>query len=94
MSKTIREALKYVANHPEPELPPVEMPVWEHVSRALYEIANNPNPKVRGAMAKATRAQSLILDRVVGKRRAGTAPKRQSQEGLIFRDLTEGAIEP
>lgn len=93
MSKTIREALQYVARHPEPEVAPVDMPVWEHVARALYEIANNPNPKQRGAMARATRAQSIILDRTVGKRRAGTSPARRADTRITFLDLTAGAIE-
>lgn len=94
MSKTIREALQYVAKHPEPELEPLDMPVWEHISRALYEIASNPNPKVRGAMARATRAQAIILDRTVGRRRAGTAPLRRTDNRISFVDLTQGAIEP
>lgn len=91
-SKTIREALQYVTKH-EPTASPVDMPVWEHIARALYEIANNPDPKVRGAMARATRAQTIIADRTVGKRRAGTKPARRSQSKLAFVDLTAGVIE-
>ena len=92
--KTIREALQYIPKHPEPEVEPLDMPVWEHVARALYEIANNPDPKVRGAMARATRAQTIIFDRTGGRRRAGTAPIRRTQTGISFVDLTAGAIEP
>jgi hypothetical protein len=93
VSKSIREALQYVARHPEPTEAPLDMPVWEHIGRALFDIANNPDPRVRGAMARATRAQSMILDRTVGRRRAGTKPVRPSRERLTFVDLTGGAIE-
>lgn len=91
--KTIREALEYVAKHPEPSADPLDMPVWEHVSRALFEHANNPNPKVRGAMSRATKAQSMLLDRMVGKRRAGSKPLSASREQVEFLDLTDGMIE-
>lgn len=92
MSKTIREALEFVARHPVPEHDPLDMPVWEHVARSLYDIANNPDPTVRGAMARATRAQEMILNRTVGKRRAGTQPIRPTKTAINFRDLTAGAI--
>lgn len=93
MSKTIREALVYVGNHPEPTREPLDMPVWEHIARALYDIANNPDPRVRGAMARASRAQEIILNRKGGKRRAGTQPIRKTKSGITFRDLTIGALE-
>lgn len=92
VNKTIREALEYVANHPEPMVEPLDMPVWEHVARALFDIANNPDPKVRGAMARATRAQQIILDRRVGRRRAGTRPKVEERQQIEFRDLTDGVV--
>lgn len=93
MSKTIREALVYVSNHPEPSGDPIDMPVWEHICRALYEVANNPNPRQRGSMVKATRAQGMILDRAVGRRRAGTKVAQRKSHQITFRDLTDGAIE-
>lgn len=91
--KTIRESLQFVVNHPEPTTFPLDMPVWEHISRALFEVANNPNPKVRGAMSKATRAQQMILDRMVGRRRAGSRPITGQQTSVTFIDLTAGLIE-
>lgn len=93
MSKSIREALKYVSDHPEPQGDPLDMPVWEHVCRALFEHAHNPNPKVRGSMARATKAQEMILDRMVGKRRPGSRPISGGKTQVEFEDLTAGAIE-
>lgn len=92
MSKTIREALVYVANHPEPVGDPIDTPVWELVARTLYDIANNPNAKVRGGLARATKAQQMILDRKVGRRRSGTHPAQQRNNTIEFTDLTKGAI--
>ena len=93
LHKTIRESLQFVADHPVPVDDPLDMPVWEHISRALFELANNPNPKVRGAMTRATRAQQMILDRLVGQRRAGSRPLNGGQATVSFVDLTAGLIE-
>lgn len=92
MSKTIREALDYVAKHP-PSADPLDMPVWEHIARGLFETANSPNPKVRGSMAKATRAQQMILDRMVGRRKPGSRPVSGKKVEVTFIDLTGGLIE-
>lgn len=92
-SKTVREALLYVSKHPEPSTDPLEMPVWEHVARGLFDTANSPNPKVRGSMAKATRAQQMILDRMVGRRRAGSRPISGGKTEVTFVDLTAGVLE-
>jgi hypothetical protein len=94
MSKTVREALLYVADHPVPTTDPIDTPVWELIARALHDVATNPDPKVRGAMARATRAQQMILDRTVGRRRAGSRPISGAATAVEFRDLTAGAIEP
>lgn len=91
--KTIREALEYVTRHPVPVADPIDMPVWEHIARALFDLANNPNPKVRGGMARATRAQSMILDRMVGQRRAGTKPVSGAAQQVTFVDLTVGLVD-
>lgn len=92
MSKTVREALQYVADHPEQTTLPVETPAWELIGRTLFEVANNPDAKVRGSMARATKAQRLISDRLVGTRRPGTKPAVRKDGGIEFRDLTMGAI--
>ena len=46
--KSIREALELVASRPAPTTDPIETPVYELVSQTLFDIANNPDKKVRG----------------------------------------------
>lgn len=92
---TIAQALKYVADHPEQETDvTLDMYTWELVARVLFDIANTPNAKVRGSMARATKAQRIIFNRLVGTRRAGTHPAARSTEELEFADLTMGVLEP
>lgn len=91
--KTVREALQYVADHPEQTTDPIDTPVWELMGRTLFELANNPNSKVRGATARATRAQKIISNRLVGLRRAGTHPVKAKETEITFHDLTAGALE-
>ena len=86
--KTVKQALEHVVKHPEQELT-LDVPVYVHVASALFDIANKPDPKVRGAMARATRAQKIILDRMVGLRRAGTHPAVAKDDQIEFLDLTE-----
>ena len=87
--KSIAEALQYVADHPEPSTSaPIDSPVYELVGRALFHVANSPDGKVRGSFAKANRAQKLILNRMVGRRRPGTHPAQTRSEEIEFVDLT------
>lgn len=88
---TILEALEYVAAHPN-GVDTIDTPVWELVGRSLYDIANKPDPKVRGSLARATKAQKILLDRMVGRRKPGSAPISGEAEGLDFHDLTMGQI--
>lgn len=91
--KTIREALLYVSSHEEwSTASPVDAPVWEHVARALFDHATAPDTRVVGAVARATKAQKIILDRTTGTRRAGTHPAQRSQVQIQFEDMTGGAI--
>ena len=90
--KSIAEALQYVADHPA-QGAPIDAPVYELVGRALFHVANNPDTKVRGSFAKANRAQKLILNRMVGRRRPGTHPAQTRSEEIEFIDLTAGAGE-
>lgn len=91
---TIPAALQYVADHPVPATDAViDMPVWEIAARTLFDIANNPDAKVRGSMVRATKAQKIILDRMVGVRKAGTAPVSTTAVEIDFVDLTQGVIE-
>ncbi|GEP27956.1 hypothetical protein CLE01_25540 [Cryobacterium levicorallinum] len=60
--------------------------------RKLFELANSPDKKVRGSMARATKAQKIILDRLVGRRRPGTHPAQVQVDAINFIDLTVGVI--
>jgi hypothetical protein len=91
---SIRQALQYVADYPEPisdEL--IQMPVYELVARSLFDIANRPDASVRGSMARANKARKMILDRLAGKRRAGTKPTIKGTVEIQFRDLTGGELD-
>lgn len=90
---SVRQALQAVADHPivtTDEM--IQLPVHELVSRALFEIANNPDQSVRGSMSRANKARKMIFDRLVGKRRPGTAPAAKTTTTIEFVDLTAGAI--
>ncbi|QQO39341.1 hypothetical protein SEA_CRUNCHYBOI_55 [Microbacterium phage CrunchyBoi] len=93
--KTVRQALSYVDRYPEwPATERLDMPVWELVARNLFDIANHPNVKVRGSVAKATRAQKIILDRLTGTRRQGTNPAVQNTQRVKLLDLTVSLSAP
>lgn len=70
----------------------LDLPASELIARSLFEMANYPKLSERGGLAKARKAQSVILNRLVGRRRAGTHPARMQDKTIEFRDLTE-AIE-
>lgn len=90
---SIRQALQHVADYPEPITDEViNAPVYELVSRTLFDIANRPDAGVRGSMTKANRARKMILDRMAGRRRAGTKPPVKQSSSLEFRDLTGGEL--
>lgn len=91
---TIREALQRVADNPvmlTDEL--VQVPVHELVSRALFEIANNPDANQRGSMKRANKARAMILNRLVGKRRAGSHPATKNEVSIDFVNLTGEELE-
>lgn len=91
---SIHAALQQVADNPDFTTDDLlEVKVHELVARTLFEIANSPNPKVRGSMRQATRAQKMIMDRLVGIRRPGSHPAAQDGISLEFIDLTQGALE-
>ena len=92
--KSIADALQYVADHPMQSTDaPIDAPVYELVARALFQVANSPDAGVRGSFAKANRAQKLILNRMVGRRRPGTHPAQSRSEEIEFVDLSAGAGE-
>lgn len=86
---TIHQALQNVADNPvlqTDEL--IQVPAHELICRALYEIANKPDSNVRGSMARANKAREMILNRLVGKRRAGSHPATRIEMPIEFVDLT------
>jgi hypothetical protein len=86
---TVRQALQDVADRPYLDTDEIiQVPVHELVSRALFEIANKPDATQRGSMARANKARKLIMDRLVGKRRAGSHPATRSEVSIDFVDLT------
>src|SRR5690606_25415194 len=86
--------LQWVAEHPKQSREAtLDVPVWELVARVVFHIANHPDRKVRGSMGRATAAQKIILDRLVGRRRPGTHPAQASSEEIEFADLTVGVLE-
>ena len=90
---TIRQALQQVADYPtmvDDDM--LNKPVYELVSRTLYDIANRPDANVRGSMGRANKARKLILDRLVGRRRAGSHPATGEVTQIDFIDLTGGEL--
>lgn len=90
---TIREALQRVADRPVMETDEViQVPVHELVCRNLFEIANQPDASQRGSLARANKARKMILDRLVGKRRAGSHPATRTEVAVEFIDMTGGEL--
>lgn len=91
---SIQQALQLVAERPQPATDEVtQVACHELIARSLYEIANTGDATVRGSMARANKARKMILDRSVGKRRAGTLPVTGEQTVVTFVDLTGRAVE-
>lgn len=89
----IRAALQHVADNPQlatDEL--IQVPVWELIAHSLYDIANNPDEKVRGSFGRANKARQMILNRLVGRRKPGTHPAAQGTVEVEFVDLTGGEL--
>ena len=91
--KGVREALESYVRNPTTALEPIDTPVWWLVSQTLFEVANSPNTKIRSSLARATRAQKIIADRLVGTRRPGSHPAVAKDTKVAFIDLTQGMIE-
>ena len=90
---SIRQALQQVADYPRPlDDDHLNMKVHELVCRTLFDIANRPDAAERGSMARANKARKMILDRLVGKRRAGSHPATRTVVAVDFLDLTGGEL--
>ena len=88
---SIKQALQYVADHPEVNTDDIiGLPVHELVSRTLFEIANGGHPSKRGSLSRANMAREMIFMRLVGRRRTGTHPATREQSSITFHDLTGG----
>lgn len=95
MSKqvTIRQALQQVADYPnQVDDNALQKYAHELVSRALFDICNRPDASVRGSMTRANKARKILLDRMAGKRRAGTVPAVKTDTSVDFVDLTGGEL--
>lgn len=91
---TIKQAMQHVADNPEMVTDEMlAVPTHELVVRTLFEIANSPNTRDRGAMARANVARTMIFNRLVGRRKSGSHPATNRQIEVEFVDLTGGAIE-
>jgi hypothetical protein len=90
---TVRAALQHVADHPELRTDVLlDLPVHELIARTLFDVANRPDESVRGSMSRANKARKMLMDRLVGKRRPGTAPAAKAEDAIEFEDLTMGAL--
>jgi hypothetical protein len=90
---TVRQALQHVADYPQPvDDEVITMHTGELIARTLYDIANKPDAEVRGSLTRANRARKMIMDRLAGRRRAGTAPHLKQRVSLNIKDLTGGAL--
>lgn len=90
---SIQDALQRVADNPRPlDDDLLTMPVHELVSRTLFDIANRPSADDRTSFARANRARKLLLERLAGKREAGTQPVSDQKVEVEILDLTGGEL--
>lgn len=86
---TVLQSLQLVSENPDlPTDEVTQIRAHELVARSLFEIANQPDANVRGSLARANKARKMILDRLVGKRRAGSHPATRVDVPITFVDLT------
>ena len=91
---TVKQALHYVSDNPvQLSDEPTQLPAYELVARALFKIANSPDSNTRGSMAAANKARKMLMERLVGRRRAGTRPATREEIPIEFHDLTQGALD-
>ena len=95
MGVTIQQALTKVSEKWESarDMDMIGTPVYELIGFTLFDIANSGDVRVRGSIRRSTRAQKIIMNRMVGLRRPGSRPVTRENDGLEFVDLTIGVIE-
>ena len=95
MGVTIQQALTRVSEKWESarDMDMIATPVYELIGFTLFDIANSGDVRVRGSIRRSTRAQKIIMNRMVGLRRPGSRPVTRENDGLEFVDLTVGVLE-
>ena len=95
MGVTIQQALTRVSEKWESarDMDMIATPVYELIGFTLFDIANSGDARIRGSIRRSTRAQKIIMNRMVGLRRPGSRPITRENDGLEFVDLTVGVIE-
>ena len=95
MGVTIQQALTKVSEKWEAarDMDMIATPVYELIGFTLFDIANSGDARIRGSIRRSTRAQKIIMNRMVGLRRPGSRPITRENDGLEFVDLTMGVIE-
>ena len=95
MGVTIQQALTKVSEKWEAarDMDIIGTPVYELIGFTLFDIANSGDVRVRASIRRSTRAQKIIMNRMVGLRRPGSRPVTRENDGLEFVDLTVGVIE-
>lgn len=95
MGVTIQQALTRVSEKWESarDMDMIGAPVYELIGFTLFDIANSGDARIRGSIRRSTRAQKIIMNRMVGLRRPGSRPITRENDGLEFVDLTMGVIE-
>lgn len=95
MGVTIQQALTKVSEKWEAarDMDIIGTPVYELIGFTLFDIANSGDARIRGSIRRSTRAQKIIMNRMVGLRRPGSRPITRENDGLEFVDLTVGVIE-
>ena len=95
MGVTIQQALTKVSEKWESarDMDMIATPVYELIGFTLFDIANSGDACIRGSIRRSTRAQKIIMNRMVGLRRPGSRPITRENDGLEFVDLTVGVIE-
>jgi hypothetical protein len=82
---TIRQALQHVVDNPELKTDVLlDVHVHELVSRTLFEIANGVQVSERRSLARANVARTMIFNRLVGRRRAGSHPATAKRVEVEF----------
>jgi hypothetical protein len=86
---TIQQSLQQVADNPRlPTDDLIAVPVHLLISYTLFEIANGAELDDKKSMARANTARTMIFQRLVGRRRAGSHPATRKSNELKFKDLT------